>query len=54
MTSARLVLLHRGASNGDVRCTPIAGKGECGRIVRFVPIADIDSARNPGDNPGFE
>jgi hypothetical protein len=21
---------------------------------RFVPIADIDSARNPGDNPGFE
>ena len=20
----------------------------------FVPIADIDSARNPGDNPGFE
>ena len=24
------------------------------RDVRFVPIADIDSARSPGDNPGFE
>jgi len=28
----------------------------CGatRDVRFVPTEDIDSARNPGDNPGFE
>jgi hypothetical protein len=45
----------------NVRCSPIADKGGCGRVVRLVPKADIQLAvakkrvdRNPGTNrPGY-
>jgi hypothetical protein len=38
----------------DVRFTPNTDirRDECDAL--FVPAADIDSARSPGDNPGFE
>ena len=40
--------------DNDLKTVAISAVNEALDDVCFVPIADIDLARSPGDNPGFE